>query len=174
MNKLIKYLNFSSISLWNNKFDDVLGLEKYLENLDKKIVFVGLNATKTLDPFMNFHSVRRGGRDKWIKEAFGGSGLGIVYMTDVIKNDTTVDSNMVDLTDGNIEKNIAFLKQELSDLSNDKKIVIAVGNKTREIILNWKDYLNVKQVFCCKHYASRCTKEEFLKSFSFVVEKIRS
>jgi hypothetical protein len=171
-NKLTKHLNFSSISLWNEKFDDVLELDKHLDKLDKRVVFIGLNATKTLDPFLNFHSVRRGGRDRWIKEAFDNGNLGIVYMTDVIKNDTTVDSGKVNLSKENIKENLKYLKQELLDLSSDKKLVIAVGGEVKKIILNNKDYLGVEDVFCCRYYASRCTKDEFLRSFSDVVKEI--
>ncbi|MCX6813138.1 MAG: hypothetical protein NTV77_01465 [Candidatus Azambacteria bacterium] len=109
------YANFISFAIWDdNDINDLSTIEQNIENLNQNIIIVGLNISRGVNKFQNFHVRHQGGRDSWLKDAFNAGYFRGAYMTDIIKNDVSPRQSFVDLSIENIIKNIKEFKKELN------------------------------------------------------------
>ena len=159
------YANFISFAIWNdNDINNLSAIEENIENLNQNIVIIGLNVSRGVNKFQNFHVKHRGGRDSWLKDAFNNSCFRGAYMTDIFKNDISPRQSLVDLSIENIIKNIKEFRKELNFIRCKNPYIVAIGYETVRILQQYlPEY--VKNVHSIPHYAKRgITKKEFVES----------
>lgn len=149
--------------------------------LNNKYVFVGLNVSSThgiqdVKPWVNFHSNYRYQNDYKLRYALMNTKFWGSYITDIIKNYPEVDSSKVMryLRSNNdiVQNNIIEFEKELSILSKDKPILIAIGNDSFNIL---NKYLSEKyKIIKIPHYSMQISKEnyraEVLKTLDTTIE----
>lgn len=83
------YGAYSSFAIWNeNNIDDLSFIEKSMERLHGRLIFVAYNASAQINKFQNFHFSHRGGRDSWLAKSIGKQPhLRGSYITDFFKED---------------------------------------------------------------------------------------
>jgi len=139
-----------------------------LDVLTNKVVMIGLNFSRPLipvKPFLNFHDANRSANDFKIRYAFMGTPYWGAYMTDVIKNEVVIDSKQLikylrehpDL----IQKNIASLQIELSDLKADRPIILAFGMRTYRLLKKYLSENDYSVLIRLTHYSHQISKENF-------------
>lgn len=164
------YANFISFAIWNdNDINDLSKIDENIENLNQNIIIVGLNISRGVNKFQNFHVKHQGGRDSWLKDAFNNGCFHGAYMTDIIKNDVSPRQSLVDLSIENIIKNIKEFKKELNFINCRNPYIVAIGYETTRIL---RQYLPeyIENIHSIPHYAKRgITKKEFVES----IKKLR-
>lgn len=160
--KSSKYEKFVSFAIWNDSdIDDLSVIEKNISDLNQDIVIVGLNISRGVNGFENFHVRHQGGRDSWLKDAFNNGCFRGAYMTDIIKNDLSSRQSKVDLSDNNINSNLISLKEELDFMRSKCSFIIAMGDKVYSVL---REGIG-GNVYHIPHYAKRgIRKEEFIKA----------
>lgn len=183
-----KYGDISSWTIWkfptNNAKSNTSNIDFFEDiditsNLNNKYVFVGLNASSTHGiqqnkPWMNFHSSYRYQNDYKLRYALMDTKFWGSYITDVIKHYPEVDSakvmNYLKQHNDVVENNINEFEKEISILSNNKPILIAVGNDSFNIL---HQHLNNKyKIVKIPHYSMRISKEEYRIEVLKVLNKI--
>ncbi|MFA5173369.1 MAG: hypothetical protein WC435_03170 [Candidatus Paceibacterota bacterium] len=168
-----KYGNYASFAIWGKDLNNVNIIEKNVEILHGKIVFVGLNISKSINKFQNFHFKHKGGRDNWLKELLNDSFIFKgAYMTDIIKNNISSRQNKLKMSDKEKEKNLELFEKELIAL-NTKPELIAFGNKTYKLLDKIPEKL-YKDRYKVSHYASWIKKNDFFREVKKVENKILS
>ena len=189
-----EYSNVSSWTIWGNPttgvssnipdmsiFED----ENICNKLNDKYVFVGLNSSSTHGnqddaAWKNFHSSYKNQRDYKLRYALTGSEFWGSYITDIIKvfkgdreESKEVNSKkfMSKLRKNPevVEENIKIFKKELSILSDEKPILIAIGNNSHDIL---KNNLKEYELYKIKHYSSWGGPEEYKKDVWKELKKI--
>lgn len=153
-----RYGAYASFALWGEAVDDapLPFIERNLSRLRLDTAFVGLNATRDqMGDFRNFHHVGPGCRDWLVREALDGTGI---YMTDIVKTDTNVDSSAVEVT----EKDAGSLAEELSLVG--VRQLIACGGATQRALRRYAEHFSGVKVIPCRHYAARGDVGQFLAS----------
>jgi len=160
-----KYADFISFALWSDSdISDLSVIKNSIEFLNQNIIIIGLNVSREVQRFQNFHFRHRGGRDHWLREAFNKGIFRGAYMTDIIKNDVSPRQSSVDLSKENINKNLLLFKEELDFINSKNIFIIAIGDTTYNIL---KEHLSKDGINICSipHYARRgITREEFIES----------
>ena len=146
--------------------------------LNDKYVFVGLNGSSTYgiqenNPWKNFHNSYPYQNDFKLRYALMDSEFWGSYITDIIKEFPEVNSKKVsDYLKSNpklIEKNINIFKEELNILSDEKPILIAIGNVSYDILNDNLDGYNILKIM---HYSARINKEKYKKEVWSVLRKL--
>lgn len=153
--------------------------------LNDKYVFVGLNGSSTHgnqdeEPWKNFHSSYKNQRDYKLRYALTGSEFWGSYITDIIKvfegdreesKEVSSKKFMSKLRKHPqvVDENIEIFKNELSILSDEKPILIAIGNDSHNIL---KNNLHEYEIHKIKHYSSWGGPEEYKKEVCDVLRKI--
>lgn len=172
-----EYGNISSWTIWepptHNAKSDTSNIDFFENNdiynkLNNKYVFVGLNASSThgiqeSKPWINFHSSYRYQNDYKLRYALMNTKFWGSYITDIIKYYPEVDStkvmNYLKQHNDVVENNIGEFKKEMAILSNDKPIIIAVGNDSFNIL---NQYLsNEYKIVKIPHYSMHISKEDY-------------
>ena len=141
------------------------------DKLNDKYVFIGLNGSSThgkqeIVPWKNFHSDYKGQNDFKLRYALKNTPFWGSYITDIIKKYHDVDSNNVmnylKKNPDIVDKNIMIFEEELSILSDEKPVLIAMGNNAHDIVSNHfgKKY----RVFKITHYSHFISKEKYRES----------
>ncbi len=163
-----KYKNYSSWAIWS--FDnekDVSIIEKNIELLHSNYVFIGLNVSKIVSDWENFHI---GKHDRKIKFAFNSiPEIRGSYMTDLIKEADSKSENIllkVEKGEINIEKCVQEFIEELSLLKiSSKSKFIIFGNITQELYERYfEKYFPENKAFYLKHYSGRGTDKEWVEN----------
>ncbi|MBR5027307.1 hypothetical protein IKX64_01795 [Candidatus Saccharibacteria bacterium] len=138
------------------------------DKLNNKYVFVGLNTSSTHGKqqacaWKNFHSDYSYQNDYKLRFAFKNTRFWGSYITDIIKKYPEVDSAKVKamLKDNPkiVSDNIKDFKRELSLLSSEKPILVAIGNDSYEILKNnLDDEYVIKKI---PHYSIHISKEKY-------------
>ena len=144
--------------------------ENICDKLNDKYVFVALNWSSTHGvqeymPWKNFHSSYSFQNDFKLRYALWKTQFWGSYITDIIKEYSELDSRKVvsEIRNGNIriEDHINMFKEELSFLSDEKPILIAVGNDSFNILNdNLHDEYEIHKI---THYSARIKKEDYKK-----------
>ena len=153
--------------------------------LNDKYVFVGLNGSSTHgnqddEPWKNFHSSYEHQRDYKLRYALTDSKFWGSYITDIIKvfegdreesKEVSSKKFMSKLRKHPevVDENIEIFKNELSILSDEKPILIAIGNDSHNIL---KNNLKGYEIHKIKHYSSWGGPEEYKKEVWEKLEKI--
>lgn len=159
--------------------------EDICNKLNDKYVFVGLNGSSThgnqdCEPWKNFHSSYEHQKDYKLRHALTGSEFWGSYITDIIK---VFEGNRDESKEVNSKKfmsklrkhpevvneNIEIFKDELNILSDEKPILIAIGNDSFNIL---KNNLNGYEIHKIKHYSSWGSAEEYKKEVLEILEQI--
>ncbi|MFA5386281.1 MAG: hypothetical protein WC297_01215 [Candidatus Paceibacterota bacterium] len=160
-----KYADFISFAVWDEiDLDDFSAIEEDIDILNQNILIVGLNISRGVKKFQNFHVRHRGGRDSWLRGAFNRSCFRGAYMTDIIKNDVSPKQSLVDLNKNNILRNVDDFRKEIHFIECKTPDIIAIGDKTTEILQHYfLEY--AESIYSIPHYAKRgIKKEEFFES----------
>ena len=174
-----KYGHVSSWTIWREEgntpksnTDDmtIFEDEDICDKLNDKYVFVALNWSSTHGvqedkPWKNFHSSYRYQNDYKLRYALWGTQFWGSYITDIIREYPEINSKKVvsEIKKGNIkiEDHIKKFKEELNCLSDEKPILIAVGNDSFNIL---KDNLHDEyEIYRITHYSARINKEDYKK-----------
>ncbi len=156
-------------------FDD----ENICDILNDKYVFVALNGSSTHGkqedrPWKNFHSSYRYQHDYKLRYALVNTKFWGSYITDIIKEFPEVDSAKVishlKKNPKDIEKNINLFEDELNILSDEKPILIAIGNDAYNIINN--SLSDKYRIYKIKHYSYQIGKENYRKEVLSILESI--
>ena len=84
-----KYGKFASWAIWSEEdYTDASIIESSISELNPKIVFVGLNASRdvTDEVWRAFHCKHQGGSDGKLRATYNQSIYRGAYMTDILKN----------------------------------------------------------------------------------------
>jgi len=183
-----KYGHVSSWTIWkepgetpkSNTADMSIFEDKNICNkLNDKYVFVALNGAGTHGvqedkPWKNFHSSYQYQNDFKLRFALMDSPFWGSYITDIIKefhesNSKNVVSHFQEHPN-EIKYHINSFKEELNCLSDEKPILIAVGNDSYNIL---NDYLsNEYKIYKIMHYAARINKEAYKEEVCRELKKI--
>jgi len=148
--------NIKKIGFFNNPTLELLSM------LNPNIIIVGLNLSgKLKSDFINFHSNKNDGKLRYFQDTiFKGC-----YMTDIIKNHVESKSKNIKLTKEEEEKHIKFFEQELIDIGSDNPTIIALGNKSFQILTKYLG--NKYKIYKVYHTASREMNEKKASDASF-------
>ncbi|WP_295723708.1 hypothetical protein [uncultured Methanobrevibacter sp.] len=185
-----KYGHVSSWTIWRepgesakSNTDDMSIFEddNICNKLNDKYVFVALNWSGTHGvqedkPWKNFHSSYRYQNDFKLRFALINTPFWGSYITDIIKEFPELNSkNVISHFKENpneIYEYINSFKEELSCLSDEKPILIAVGNDSYNIL---NDNLgNEYEIHRIMHYSARISKEDYKKEVCNELKKIKS
>lgn len=156
-------------------FDD----ENICEKLNNNYVFVALNGSSTHGkqeerPWKNFHSTYKYQQDYKLRFALLDTKFWGSYITDIIKEFPEINSSKVEKylkkNPNIIDENIKNFEKELQILTDKKPIIIAVGNKSHEILKN--NLSNKFTIYKIKHYAYPISKENYRKEVLSVLKDI--
>lgn len=149
---------YSSFAIWNDdNIDDLEYIEKNMEHLHGRVIFVAYNASAQINKFQNFHFTHQGGRDSWLAKSIGKQpGLLGAYMTDFFKGDFAKREDGVLVDDGILEKNKMVLEEEIHLLGEIEPVIVAVGRKAERVIQD----CGMKCEYI-PHYAGRISWEVF-------------
>ena len=174
-----KYGYVSSWTIWREEgktpksnTDDmsIFEDEDICDKLNDKYVFVALNWSGTHGvqedkPWKNFHSSYRYQNDYKLRYALWGTRFWGSYITDIIREYPEINSKKVvsEIKKGNIkiEDHIKKFKEELNCLSDEKPILIAVGNDSFNILKN--NLHDEYEIYKITHYSARINKEDYKK-----------
>lgn len=183
-----KYGHVSSWTIWKepgetpkSNTDDmsIFEDENICDKLNDKYVFVALNWAGTHGvqeekPWKGFHSSYPYQNDFKLRFALMDTPFWGSYITDIIKEFPELNSNKVvnyfNEHPGEIEKHINSFKEELSLLSYEKPILIALGNAPYNF-LN-ENLHHEYEIHKIMHYAARISKENYKKEVLSVLNKI--
>jgi len=190
-NKLKEMFGYtSSWTIWKeagskakSNTDDmsIFDYENICDKLNDNYVFVALNPSKELGeqknkPWTNFHSSSPYQNDFKLRYALTNTKFWGIYITDVIKEVIEVDSTLVKeylkKYPQIIDKNIKIFEEELKILSDQKPILIAIGNDSYDIL---NDNLSDKYtIYKITHYSSRKAnkKEDYRKDVLSILNSI--
>lgn len=132
-NLTLKYGSYASWAIWDYKDEsNSLIIDKYIEQLNSKFVFLGLNISRSLTnkPWINFHGGRN---DRKIKYACNDNKLRGSYITDIFKDmPATIAIDLQNnLTDKDINKNVLIFNREMENIKINKSThFILFGNLT--------------------------------------------
>ncbi len=177
INKIIeirdKYGHQSSWGIWNDKVSDLSIFDNIDElKINNKCILVGLNISKKIDkPFGNFHSGRN---DYKLKYALKDTILWGSYITDIIKDYAQkISGKVMKYVKDNpdfLEENINSFENEISEINNEKPILIAMGNDVYKLLKeNLKDDYIIYKV---THYSAFINQYELKEEFSKIISKI--
>src|SRR3989338_5267437 len=108
---------YGSFAIWNENIRDTSFISKNINLLHSRVIFVGYNAVTNLNEFQNFHTVRRGGKDIWLKQVLGNHRyFKGAYMTDFFKKDKGRREVDVIVNQTTIQKNADILEKEIKTL----------------------------------------------------------
>ena len=147
--------------------------------LNDKYVFVALNWSGTHGvqedkPWKNFHSSYPYQNDFKLRYALMNTPFWGSYITDIIKEFPELSSKkVVSYLNSNpekIEKNIHIFKEELNCLSDEKPILIAVGNDSYNILND--NLRNEYDIYKIMHYSARINKEDYRKEVCKELKKL--
>jgi len=150
-----KYGKVASWAVWkspdkdnlasNMEIDGLFNIErnqKTLKQLQKNIIMVGYNFSRTTDnfpKFHNFHSFKGDNVNKTtlrnaskIRYAFKDTPYWGAYMTDIIKNYAEPKSENVELS--NLDENFRIFRDEIKTLQANKPLIIAFGGKVHSLL----------------------------------------
>ena len=182
------YGNTSSWTIWkkadetpkSNTEDMTIFEDDHIcDKLNDKYVFVGLNGSSTHGiqedkPWKNFHSSYKYQNDFKLRYALCETEFWGSYITDIIKEFPEVDSakvkNYLKNNPKFIKENINKFKEELKILSDEKPIIIAIGNDSYNILS--KDLGNEYKLFKIMHYSNRISKENYRKEVLKILKNI--
>ena len=172
-----KYGHVSSWTIWREEgktpksnTDDmsIFEDEDICDKLNDKYVFVALNWSSTHGvqedkPWKNFHSSYRYQNDYKLRYVLWETQFWGSYITDIIKEYPELNSKKVvnEIQKGNIkiEDHINKFKEELNCLSDEKPILIAVGNDSFNILYdNLHEEYDIHKI---THYAARIKKKDY-------------
>lgn len=168
-NKIEKLKKFkcSSFAFWKEDIKDVSFINNEFK-INNKVIIFGLNPSKEIKNFKNFHIGRY---DKWYKMAFSRSPYINAYMTDVIeKAEPEAKKIMVKWRNNPTfrRNNIKSVKTQLEILDIKKPFAIAIG-KDVENILKSEDLKTLfKDIQYVPHPNSFRTKEGVKKFIELV------
>ncbi|OGF68794.1 hypothetical protein A3H65_03475 [Candidatus Giovannonibacteria bacterium RIFCSPLOWO2_02_FULL_45_14] len=171
LSKIKRKYRCASFAIWDGDLG-YSSIEKNKKLLHSRAVIVGLNASAKIKPFENFHKKHRGGRDAWLREAFGESVIRGAYMTDIIQNDFSVRESEVDLSNSNITRNVERFRNELQDVKAKSPFIVVIGKKAYDILVaNFTTY----SIYKIPHYAKLgITKKKFMSSVKKVLNRYRN
>jgi hypothetical protein len=150
---------FSSWAIWDfqNERNTTI-IENNLELLHNNYVFFGLNISKEVGIWENFHG---GKHDRKIKYAFNSiRHIKGAYMTDLIKKVEVNSSNLLnEIKVGKVDilKQVNILRSELNLIKvTPKSKFIIFGNVAREIYDEFfEKYFPENKVYYLQHYSGR-------------------
>lgn len=153
--------------------------ENICNKLNDKYVFVALNWSGTHGvqedkPWKNFHSSYPYQNDFKLRYALMDTPFWGSYITDIIKefpelNSKKVVSHFKDNPD-EIKDHINSFKEELNCLSDEKPILIAVGNDSFNFLND--NLSNEYEIHRIMHYAARINKDNYKKEVCKELKKI--
>lgn len=183
-----KYGHVSSWTIWKEPgetpksntadmsiFEDEIDI---CNKLNDKYVFVALNWAGTHGvqenkPWKDFHSSYKYQNDFKLRFALMDTPFWGSYITDIIKEFPELNSKKVvryfEEHPDEIEKHINLFKEELSFLSDEKPILIALGNASYNFL---NDNLDGYEIYKIKHYSARIGKEDYRKEVWEELKKI--
>ena len=183
-----KYGQVASWTIWNepgltpkSNTDDmsIFEDENICNKLNDKYVFVALNWAGTHGvqedkPWKTFHSSYPYQNDFKLRYALMDTPFWGSYITDIIKDFPELSSKKVvshfRKNPNEIEKHINSFKEELSVLSDEKPILIAVGNDSYNIL---NDNLSEEyEIHRIMHYSARINKEDYKNKVCEKLKKI--
>lgn len=143
------------------------------EQLKPDIVLVGLNVSRGCieSPLGNFHDPRPEAQDFKIRYALKDSPFWGAYMTDIIKD---FDQKASGKVNGYLRKNpafeqenVAFFRQELSDLGVPNPTLIAFGAVTYSILV--RNFSSDYRIVRIPHYSDYCSKERYREDVRAII-----
>lgn len=193
-----EYGHVSSWTIWEQPTDGIksnIGDVDFFEDdnictkLNDKYVFVGLNGSDThknseVKPWKNFHSSdKKRQQDYKLRHALTGTKFWGSYITDIIKE---IEDDPEKAKDKNsqkfmsklrkkpeeINKNIEMFKHELSLLTDEKPVIIAIGNDSYNILKNNLPENEYKCIRKILHYAYRIGPEKYKTRVNDVLKDI--
>lgn len=166
----IRYGHMSSWGIWCDKdvkeksnISDLSILTNLIntQSLNPNVIFVGLNISKPIKPFGNFHSNSSRSHDYKIRYALKDTIFWGSYMTDIIKDfEEKTSGKVMKFIRKNpsfVEENIKTFEEELLFIGSNNPIIIVFGNKCYEIL---NKYLNKYKIYKVSHYSSNISKEK--------------
>ena len=146
-----KYGKVASWAIWDpDDYDDPTIIEKHVEELTTRYVFVGLNVSNEISQsdWKNFHCRHRGGSDYKLMEKYNDSPYRGAYMTDILKDWVEVDSSEIERSvkenPERLQENIELFLQELADIGAEDSEVFVFGNAAWNIFVNSPDLRRLK------------------------------
>lgn len=155
-----EYGSYSSWAIWNEyDQEDTNVIEKNVEKLNTRYVFVGLNVSKKLKSpsWSNFHG---GKHDRKLTYACSGNKLSGCYITDLFKDiPTTKECCLKALVEWDpkiLKKNIESFREEMKNIGvNEDTIFIILGNVTKEYFIKYFQDGHKNNPVYHRHYSSR-------------------
>ena len=141
-----------------------------LDDLTNEIIMVGLNLSRSIEeksPFSNFHDENPRGNDFKIRFAFLDTPYCGAYMTDVLKNVITPDSqsirSYIRKNPDVIKDHLGKFQQELDDLEAKKPLILAFGKDAFDLLNDYLPKHRYKTIIRLTHYSYQISKENYRK-----------
>lgn len=162
-----RYGTLSSWAIWDfQNENDISFIEKHRNLLHNNFVIIGLNISKEVEDWKNFHG---GKHDRKLKYAFNSSEkIRGSYMTDLIKKvevkSTTILAEIENETI-KIEEHINTFKSELELLNiTQKSKFIIFGNAARQLYDEYfEKHFPENKVYYFKHYSRGSNDKEWVE-----------
>lgn len=180
-----KYSKCSSWAIWKDAGEKpasntgdmtIFNDENICDKLNDQYVFVGLNVSSTPEdePWRNFHSDSPCQKDFKLRFALKDTIFWGSYITDIIKDCPLKTSSDVKrylkTNPQKIMESLQTFKEELNILSDEKPVIIAMGNASFDILdKNLTGYDNIKKI---KHYAYPSSKEKYKEDVLSILKSI--
>ena len=189
-----EYGHVSSWTIWgkptsgikSNVYDlSIFEDENICNKLNDKYVFVGFNGSSTHgnqddEPWKNFHSSYKHQNDYKLRYVLTDTKFWGSYITDVIKvfkgnrEESKEISTKIMMSKLNkhpevVDENIEIFKNELSILSDEKPILIALGNHSHDLL---KKNLDGYDIYKIKHYSNWGGPEKYKEEVCPILKKI--
>jgi hypothetical protein len=166
----LKKFKCASFAFWEDDIKDVSFVINEFK-INKKVVIFGLNPSKTIKNFKNFHVGRY---DKWYKVVFSKPPYVNAYMTDVIeRTEPEAKKIMVKWRNNSTfrKNNIKSIKTQLEIIGINKPLALAIGKDTESILKSEDLKFLFKDIKYIPHPNSFRTKGGF-KKFAKLVSNI--
>ncbi len=163
----LKKFKCASFAFWKDDIKDVSFVTNEFK-INKNIVIFGLNPSKTIKDFKNFHVGRY---DKWYKMAFSRPSYINAYMTDVIEKAEPEAKKIMVKWKSNAsfrKNNIKSIKTQLEILGIKKPLALAIGKDTENILKSEDLRLLFSDIKYIPHPNSFRTKESVKKFIELV------